>query len=87
MVASSLVALCGNLSSPVADINNVTKDGFAGSITAALFLKRFVKPDIPWMHLDLYGWNPKKKPHAPIGGEAQSIRALNALLQERYGVS
>lgn len=76
-----------NLSSPVADVNNVTKDGFAGSITAALFLKRFVKPETSWMHLDLYGWNPKKKPQSPIGGEAQSIRALDALIIERYGVS
>lgn len=76
-----------NLSSSVADVNNVTKDGFAGSITAALFLKRFVKPEISWMHLDLYGWNPKKKPQAPIGGEAQSIRALDGLIRARYGVS
>lgn len=73
------------LSSPIADVNNVTKDGFAGSITAALFLKRFVKPEISWVHFDLYGWNPNPKPQSPMGGEAQSIRAMDALIRQRFG--
>jgi leucyl aminopeptidase len=74
-----------DLSSKVADINNAPSGGFAGSITAALFLKRFVEKTKGWAHLDIYGWTPKAKPHAPFGGEAQGIRALYALLGERYG--
>lgn len=72
------------LSSRVADLNNVTSDGFAGSITAALFLQRFVGKAKVWAHFDIFGWNPVEKPHAPIGGEAQAIRALYHLLKERY---
>ncbi|WP_271892462.1 leucyl aminopeptidase family protein [Candidatus Phyllobacterium onerii] len=72
------------LSSRVADLNNVTSDGFAGSITAALFLQRFVGKAKIWAHFDIFGWNPVEKPHAPIGGEAQAIRALYHLLKERY---
>ncbi len=73
------------LKSAVADMNNVTTDGFAGSITAALFLAHFVHDHARWIHFDIYGWNPVRKPHAPVGGEAQAIRALDALLASRYG--
>jgi leucyl aminopeptidase len=37
------------------------------------------------MHLDIFAWNPKDKPGRPEGGEAHSVRALFALLTERYG--
>jgi leucyl aminopeptidase len=73
------------LSSRIADINNVTSDGFAGSVTAALFLKRFVEKTASWAHFDIFGWNPVERPHAPIGGEAQGIRAIESLLSRRYG--
>ncbi|MBL0934485.1 MAG: leucyl aminopeptidase family protein [Rhizobiaceae bacterium] len=73
------------LSSRVADMNNVTTDGFAGSVTAALFLQKFVENARSWVHLDIFGWNPVEKPHAPIGGEAQAIRALMHVLETRYG--
>jgi len=73
------------LSSRVADVNNVTADAFAGSITAALFLKRFVENTASWVHFDIFAWNPTERPHCPIGGEAQAIRALEALLARRYG--
>ena len=73
------------LASPIADSNNVTKDAFAGSITAALFLQRFVEKARSWVHFDIFGWNPSEKPHAPIGGEAQTIRALMHVLEARYG--
>jgi leucyl aminopeptidase len=73
------------LSSKVADINNVTTDGFAGSITAALFLKRFVEKSPQWAHFDIFGWSPSDRPHCPTGGEAQAIRALEHLLVKRYG--
>ncbi|MGE7370174.1 leucyl aminopeptidase family protein [Neorhizobium sp. NPDC001467] len=59
-----------------ADITNAPGGGMAGSITAALFLKRFVSQTARWVHLDIYGWCPTERPHAPIGGEAQTIRAL-----------
>lgn len=72
------------LSSRVADINNVTTDGFAGSVTAALFLSRFVEKAKSWAHFDIYGWVPVEKPASPVGGEAQAIRALYQLLKERY---
>jgi leucyl aminopeptidase len=73
------------LSSKVADINNVTTDGFAGSITAALFLKRFVEKTGRWAHLDIFAWNPADRPHGLTGGEAQGIRALERIITERFG--
>ena len=66
----------GNLSSRIADLNNITNDNFAGSVTAALFLKRFAPASGVWAHLDIYAWRPKAAPGRPIGGEAQTIRAL-----------
>jgi len=73
------------LDSPIADMNNAPGSGFAGSITAALFLQRFVERAGAWLHLDIYAWNPSGRPGRPEGGEAQTIRALDALLAERYG--
>ena len=64
------------LSSKIADMNNVTTDGFAGSITAALFLQRFVEKAASWAHFDIFAWSPNDRPHCPVGGEAQGIRAL-----------
>jgi leucyl aminopeptidase len=74
----------GKLSSKVADMNNVTSDGMAGSVTAALFLKRFVRRARTWAHFDIYAWNPSERPHGPVGGEAQAIRAIEAVLARRY---
>lgn len=73
------------LDSKVADINNVSTGGFAGSITCALFLKRFVSAAESWLHFDIYAWNPSTKPARPEGGECQVARALYALLTARYG--
>ena len=72
------------LASKIADTNNVTADGFAGSITAALFLKKFVSKAVTWAHFDIFAWNPVEKPHAPVGGEAQAIRAIFEVLKQRY---
>lgn len=72
------------LSSKVADVNNITTDGFAGSITAALFLKRFVERAATWAHFDIFAWSPTDRPHGLAGGEAQAIRALESLLAARY---
>lgn len=73
------------LASKLADVNNVTPDGFAGAVTAALFLRRFVEKAKSWTHLDVFGWNPAERPHCPIGGEAQGIRAIEQVLTARYG--
>jgi leucyl aminopeptidase len=70
--------------SGIADINNAGSSGFAGSITAALFLKRFVDRAKTWVHLDIFAWNPSARPARPVGGEAQGIRALCALIAGRY---
>ncbi|KXF79050.1 cytochrome C oxidase subunit II [Paramesorhizobium deserti] len=72
------------LFSRVADINNVTTDSFAGSVTAALFLRRFVEKARIWSHFDIFGWTPLEKPAAPVGGEAQAIRALYHLMKQRF---
>ncbi|MGD9923166.1 MAG: M17 family metallopeptidase, partial [Pseudorhodoplanes sp.] len=72
------------LDSKVADTNNVG-GAFAGSITCALFLKKFVLDAKAWVHFDIYGWNPSGKPGRPEGGECQAARAIYALLCERYG--
>jgi len=71
------------LDSKIADINNVG-GSFAGSITAALFLNRFVTAAKAWAHFDIYAWTPSAKPARPDGGECQVARALYALLKERY---
>ena len=73
------------LASKIADINNVTTDGFAGSVTAALFLKRFVERTTGWAHFDIYAWNQTNRPGRPEGAECQAARALYALLVARYG--
>jgi leucyl aminopeptidase len=71
--------------SKFADINNASDSGFAGSIVAALFLRRFVERAKLHLHVDIFGWTPVAKPGRPFGGEAQSIRAIFALLRQRYG--
>jgi leucyl aminopeptidase len=75
------------LESKVADLKNVGASTFAGSITAALFLKRFVANAKTWIHLDVYAWTPSAKPGRPEGGECQAARALYAWLKARYGGS
>jgi leucyl aminopeptidase len=73
------------LESKVADVNNVSSGNFGGSITAALFLRRFVTAAKAWLHFDVYAWNQSTKPGRPEGGECQAARALYALLVSRYG--
>jgi len=72
------------LESKVADTNNVG-GSFAGAITAALFLRKFVSSAKAWLHLDIFAWTPSAKPGRPEGGECMSARALYAMLCERYG--
>lgn len=72
------------INSPIADITNSPNYGFGGSITAALFLQRFVNPKTSWVHLDTYAWNAEPQPGRPVGGEALGLRALIAFLHKRY---
>lgn len=73
------------LDSKVADLSNMSDSPFGGAITAALFLAEFVSPATSWAHLDMYGWNPSPKPGRPLGGEAFALRALYALVADRFG--
>ncbi len=73
------------LDSKVADVNNAPSGTFAGSITCALFLQRFVENAKSWLHVDIYGWTPQARPGRPEGGECQAARAIYKLLDERYG--
>jgi leucyl aminopeptidase len=72
------------LDSPIADINNTSSDGMAGSITAALFLAAFVEQTKAWAHLDIYAWNQKDRPGRPKGGEATALRALFRAIEGRF---
>jgi leucyl aminopeptidase len=74
-----------DIASKIADVNNVSGSTFAGAIIGGLFLKRFVTESPDWLHVDLFGWNPKERPGRPVGAEPQVVRALYALLTERYG--
>jgi len=73
------------LDSKIANLNNAPSGGFAGSITCALFLQRFVERAKSWLHLDIYAWTPSARPARPEGGECQAARAIFKLLGERYG--
>jgi leucyl aminopeptidase len=73
------------LKSRIADMMNVGgRDG--GAVTAAQFLKRFVKDDVPWVHLDIAGTALLKSDStlAPKGATGWGVMALNRLIAERY---
>ena len=72
------------LKSSLADMVNSGGSGFAGSITAALFLRRFVPDDTDWIHFDTFAWRPAAKPGRPKGGEALGLRATFDMLEQRY---
>jgi leucyl aminopeptidase len=73
-----------DIASKVADISNASASAFAGAIIGALYLKRFVTRAEDWVHVDLFAWNPKDRPGRPVGAEAHAVRALYAMLVERY---
>ncbi|MSP77469.1 MAG: leucyl aminopeptidase family protein [Rhodospirillaceae bacterium] len=73
------------LDSKVADINNAPGVPFAGSITAALYLKEFVPDSVPWAHIDMMAWNNAAKPGRPEGGEAQAARAIFTTIEGLLG--
>src|SRR5262249_44153052 len=69
-----------NLDSAVADMSNVSEAPFAGSVIAALFLRRFVKRARAFVHFDIYGWRASAQALGPKGGEPQAARAMFELL-------
>lgn len=74
----------GQLASKIADINNTDSGGYAGSVTAALFLRRFVSKAKAWMHFDIFAWAPEARPGRPVGATDQAIRAVSGALRRRY---
>jgi leucyl aminopeptidase len=72
------------LKSEIADLTNAPAGGFAGAITAALFLRRFVPGSIPWAHIDTFAWRPVARPGRAKGGAALGLRAVWAALELRY---
>ena len=75
-----------NIDGKISDLNSAPGGSFGGSITAALFLRRFVKHARAWAHFDIYGWTPGARPGRPEGGEAQAARLVFDYLAQRYSV-
>lgn len=73
----------GGLSSSIADTRNISDGPMGGSITAALFLKKFVDCKA-WAHLDVWAWRPARYGR-PAGAAANGLRAVWGMLQARYG--
>jgi leucyl aminopeptidase len=69
----------------IADLDNAPGFGFAGSITAALFLRRFVEGP-RYMHFDIYGHTPTDQPARPKGGVGQGARAILCALPGMLGL-
>jgi leucyl aminopeptidase len=67
----------------IADLDNAPSGGFAGAITAALFLRRFVKA--PYVHFDIFGHQPSDAPGRPKGGAGQGARAVLGLIEGMCG--
>jgi leucyl aminopeptidase len=72
------------LESKMADLNSAPDSPFAGAITAALFLERFVESGVPWAHFDLYAWNAESRPGRPAGGDMMTVRALFNMLESEF---
>jgi leucyl aminopeptidase len=72
------------IESKVADLRNSPTVPMGGAISAALFLEAFVERARSWVHFDVYGWNERPRPGRPMGGEATGLRAMWAMLEERY---
>lgn len=72
-----------DISSSIADITNAPAGGMAGSITAALFLRRFVRNSHTWVHFDVYGWCQRARPGRPEGGECNAAMAMYKVIEDR----
>lgn len=72
----------GMIEPGIADLDNAPKGGFAGTITAALFLRRFTSGDERYCHFDIYGHQPTNAPARPKGGVGQATRAILSALPQ-----
>lgn len=74
------------LDSPIADMQNISSERGAGSITAAQFLQRFIKEGVQWAHLDIAGvaWTKKDKDTCPKGATALGVRLLDKVVQDNF---
>ncbi|WP_282024392.1 leucyl aminopeptidase family protein [Limimaricola cinnabarinus] len=70
----------------IADLDNAPSGGMAGSVTAALFLRRFAEP-VRYAHFDIYGWNPRPAPARPKGGVGMGARALLEAMPDLLGLA
>ncbi len=75
------------IESQVADLANMADGNYAGAITAALFLERFIERTRSWVHLDISAWNKRGVPGHLVGGEATGMRALYDLVESRFGTA
>ena len=66
----------------IADLDNAPAGGFGGSITAALFLRRFAGGAKRYAHFDIYSWQPKPEPGRSKGGLGQGTRAILGALPQ-----
>ena len=73
------------LKSKIADVNHIAEGSYAGSIMAALFLKRFVTKAKRFAHLDIFAWVPREQPGRPQGADAQAARALFHYFDKELG--
>ena len=77
------IELRASLDSPVADMANIG-ERMGGMMVAGLFLKEFVSPELPWLHLDIAGpaYNEGEAyGYTPVGGTGVALRSLVALAQ------
>ncbi len=72
------------VSAPTGDLLNMAPGGYAGAITAALFLQHFARQAADWAHLDISAWNDSARPGRPVGGEATGLSAIFAYLKDRF---
>ncbi len=71
------------LSSPIADLRNISDGPMGGSITADLFLQHFVDTT-SWAHFDVWAWRPPRYGR-PAGATANGLRAVWGMLKARFG--
>lgn len=76
----------GQIEPGIADLDNAPSGGMAGSVTAALFLRRFVTATPRFAHFDIYGWQPVAAPARPKGAVGQGARAILDALPEVFGL-
>ena len=79
VASAALDGYDGWLDSQIADVNHISSSPMAGSITAALFLSRFVENTTSWMHCDVYAWNIKSRAGRPSVAKLRPAGDLSLL--------